>query len=188
ERGRNSTIAFPASRAPCSATIISAVGELRNRCRLRRDSRSVAKTRCSSSISASRSARSALRTRASASGAWASEEGIVTNAAATIPASPRARTGGRHLVLAIAFIQPRHPTVSHLAGGCLSPQRPAHVDTDDHRRNLAVDSDRCGCLNRFVACRDQPHERRQAPRWEQNKSKEKSGKSRRSHSPPAEEL
>jgi hypothetical protein len=51
---------------------------------------------------------------------------------------------------------------------------------DDDRRESAVDSGRCDRLNRFVARRDQPHERLQPPRREQKKSKEKSRKSRRS--------
>ena len=76
-----------------SATITSAVGDLRKCCRLRRDRRSVAKTRCSSSISASRSPRSALRTRTSAAGAWARLEGIVTNRTPHNTSFARPRTG-----------------------------------------------------------------------------------------------
>ena len=71
-------MALPASRSPCRATITSALGDFRKRRRLGRDSRSVAKTRCSSSLNASTSPRSALRTRISATGAWARWEGIVT--------------------------------------------------------------------------------------------------------------
>ena len=44
ERGRNSTMALPASRSPCRATITSALGDFRKRRRLGRDSRSVANT------------------------------------------------------------------------------------------------------------------------------------------------
>jgi hypothetical protein len=47
---------------------------------------------------------------------------------------------------------------------------------DDERPESAVDSGRCDRLNRFVARRDQPHERLQPPRWEQKKSKEKAKK------------
>ena len=80
ERGRNSTIAVPASRpSPASAHDHLRGRRLRKCRRLRRDSRSVANTRCSSSMSASRSPRSALRTRMSGAGAWARLDGIVTN-------------------------------------------------------------------------------------------------------------
>src|SRR6266852_3771760 len=71
-------MALPASRSRCRATITSALGDFRKRRRLGRDSRSVAKTRCSSSLNASTSPRSALRTRISTTCAWARWEGIVT--------------------------------------------------------------------------------------------------------------
>ena len=74
--------------APCSATITSALGDLRKRRRLRRDSRSVANTRCSSSVNASTSPGSALRVRTSATGARARLEGIVGK----ISLSPPPRT------------------------------------------------------------------------------------------------
>src|SRR6516164_6238524 len=71
-------MALPATWSPCRATITSALGDFRKRRRLGRDSLSVAKTRCSSSLNASTSPRSALRTRISATCAWARWEGIVT--------------------------------------------------------------------------------------------------------------
>ena len=72
--------AAPASRPPSSATITCAVFERRKRCRLRRDSRSVANTLVfKSSTRASMSPRSALRTRTGGAGAWARLGGIVTN-------------------------------------------------------------------------------------------------------------
>ena len=98
---------MPASFAAASwATSTTAVGDLRKRCRLRRESRSVANTRCSSSTSASRSQRSALRTRISAPGAcagawgrawlWARVEDIVT-AAAILAVLSHPRTPGEAL-------------------------------------------------------------------------------------------
>src|SRR4051812_45258112 len=95
-------MALPARPVWSCATSTSALGERRKRCRLRRDSRSVAKTRCSSAASASRSPRSAARMQTAESGAWARVEDIVTSKGGPlIPASiagwPR-RPPGRDLV------------------------------------------------------------------------------------------
>ena len=89
-------MALPARPVWSCATSTSALGARRKRCRLLRDSRSVAKTRCSSAASASRSPRSALRTQTAGSGAWARVEDIVTSKGgplipASIAASPRRR-------------------------------------------------------------------------------------------------
>jgi len=88
---------LPARPVWSCATSTSALGARRKRCRLLRDSRSVAKTRCSSAASASRSPRSALRTQTAGSAAWARVEDIVTSKGAGplipawIAASPRRR-------------------------------------------------------------------------------------------------
>ena len=95
-------MALPARPVSSCATSTSALGARRKRCRLRRDSRSVAKTRCSSATSASRSPRSALRTQTAGSGAWARVEDIVTDKGgplipASIAASRRRRIVRRAL-------------------------------------------------------------------------------------------
>ena len=86
-------MALPARPVRSCATSTSALGARRKRCRLLRDSRSVAKTRCSSAASASRSPRSAGRTRTFGAGAWASVKDIVTGQGSTlISPSPRSAT------------------------------------------------------------------------------------------------
>ena len=140
ERGRNSTMALPARPVSSWATITSALGDFKNRCRLRRESRSVAKTRCSSAASASTSPRSALRTHTSGTGAWASVEDIVTSKGSTlipasIPASPRPRivaAGGWRRSPHRGAELPADSAISAFEPVC-RPPRPT-----DERRNRAA--------------------------------------------------
>ena len=127
-------MALPASRLPCRATITSALGDFRKRRRLGRDSRSVAKTRCSSSLNASTSPRSALRTRISATCAWARWEGIVT-------------TETLHDTSFAAHLQPAPPD---------SSERGRRGRAGDRGlRRIRCRFGRPRPLNPFAACRDQ---------------------------------
>ena len=97
------------------------VGDCRKRRRLRRDNRSVANTRCSSSSSTSMSPRSALRTRTAEAGAWARLEGIV------IYAAEHTRTAMRSHASRFSF----NGTGFDHCGKCIEPARCPTRPTDE---------------------------------------------------------